>query len=191
MTDSHQLNSRSVPSEDTQGDTELKLEALALLLTSTRSAVDRIEKGLSQLQSNLTHLQAFTKTIHHHQRSIPTKQFLNNILQNARTQLLPSSNGGAHQMFQENVASSCSHVDSGKTGIFQIQLNADTKPFYVRCDETSEDKWTVILNRFSGETNFYRNWLEFKNGFGNIATEFWIGLDKLYGVSVALKVMER
>lgn len=164
-------------------DNHQKLDALATLLASTRSAVARIEKGVLQLQSNFTHLQASTKTIHHFQRHIPTKQFLNNILQNARTQLLPTSTG-------ENApASSCSHVDESKTGIYQIQLRAEMKPFYVRCEETSEEKWTVILNRYNGVTNFYRNWSEYKNGFGNIAGEFWIGLTKLYEVSALFTFM--
>lgn len=172
IVDSHKLRSRSVPSEDI----DQKLDALATLLTSTRSAVARIEKGVLQLQGNFTQLQASTKTIHHFQRHIPTKQFLNNILQNARTQLLSSSEGNAP-------ASSCSHIDEAKTGIYQIQLHAGVKPFYVWCEDTNENKWTVIMNRFNGATNFYRNWQEYKNGFGNIATEFWIGLDKLYEVS--------
>lgn len=175
IVDSHKLSSRSVPSEDT----DQKLESLATLLTSTRSAVARVEKGVLQLQENFTHLQASTKTIHHFQRHIPTKQFLNNILQNARTQLTSNA-----ESYHDNApASSCSHVDDSKTGIYQIQLHTAIKPFYVRCEETNEDKWTVILNRFNGATNFYRNWSEYKNGFGNIATEFWIGLDKLYEVS--------
>lgn len=186
ITDSHKLKSRSVPTTE---DNDQKLEALATLLASTRSAVARVEKGVVQLQGNFTHLQASTKTIHHFQRHIPTKQFLNNILQNARTQLLSTPNGESYQTFRDNVpASSCSHVDESKTGIYQIQLHTGMKPFYVRCEETSEDKWTVILNRFNGATNFYRNWSEYKNGFGNIATEFWIGLDKLYEVSVYFRV---
>lgn len=103
---------------------------------------------------------------------------MNNILQNARSQLLSTN-------IENNPPASCSHVDESKTGIYQIQVNAAVKPFYVRCDESDEDKWTVILNRFSGDVNFYRNWFEYKSGFGNIATEFWIGLDKLYEVSHA------
>lgn len=183
--DSHKLKSRSVPSEEN----DQKLDALATLLTSTLSAVTRVEKGVLQLQTNFTHLQASTKTIHHFQRHIPTKQFLNNILQNARTQLLSTSNGGTYQTLRDNEpASSCSHVDESKTGIYQIQLHTGMKPFYVRCEEADEDKWTVILNRFNGATNFYRNWSEYKSGFGNIATEFWIGLDKLYEVRVYFRV---
>ncbi|KAG4078677.1 hypothetical protein HA402_015267 [Bradysia odoriphaga] len=170
--DAHKLKSRSVPSEDL----DQKLEALATLLASTRAAVARVEKGVAQLQGNFTHLQASTKTIHHFQRHIPTKQFLNNILQNARSQLISSNN-------DDTIASSCHDIEDPQTGIYQIQLHNGMKPFYVRCEETSEDKWTVILNRFNGATSFYRNWVEYKNGFGNIATEFWIGLDKLYEIT--------
>lgn len=157
-------------------DIDQKLDALATLLTSTRSAVARVEKGVSELQDNFTHLQASTKSIHHLQRQVPTKQFLNNILQNARSQLISS-----HSV--DTPATSCNDIIDPQTGIYQIQIRNGVKPFYVRCEETSEDKWTVIMNRFNGATSFYRNWVEYKNGFGNVATEFWIGLDKLYEVS--------
>lgn len=38
----------------------------------------------------------------------------------------------------------------------------------------------MIQNRDEGGVSFYRNWAEYKHGFGNIGGEFWIGLEKLY-----------
>ncbi|XP_041772942.1 ficolin-2-like [Anopheles merus] len=41
--------------------------------------------------------------------------------------------------------------------------------------------WLVFQNRFNGSTDFYRNWNDYQNGFGDLETgEFWWGLNNLY-----------
>lgn len=82
----------------------------------------------------------------------------------------------------ESLPCSCSEVPGTRSGIYRIRLkNGQTT--YVNCDlETNSNKWTVVMHRNDGSINFFRNWLEYKNGFGNIYNEFWIGLDKLYQV---------
>ena len=53
---------------------------------------------------------------------------------------------------------------------------------YVRCDmETDGGGWIVIQRRIpQGTVNFTRNWEDYKNGFGDLNTEFWIGLSNIY-----------
>ncbi|XP_052067460.1 ryncolin-2-like [Mytilus californianus] len=51
----------------------------------------------------------------------------------------------------------------------------------VLCDmNTDTGGWTVIQNRNSGSTMFYTNWAQYRNGFGNISSDFWIGNDNLH-----------
>ncbi|KAJ8034024.1 Ficolin-1 [Holothuria leucospilota] len=38
----------------------------------------------------------------------------------------------------------------------------------------------VFQRRTNGATDFYRDWASYKNGFGNIRQEFWLGNEKLY-----------
>lgn len=74
----------------------------------------------------------------------------------------------------ENVCTSAEiNTDSG---IVKIR-----KDFFAYCEISQDDgNWIVIQNRFDGSINFFRNWNEYKDGFGNLAGEFWMGLEKIY-----------
>ncbi|XP_028162551.1 ficolin-2-like [Ostrinia furnacalis] len=65
------------------------------------------------------------------------------------------------------------------SGIYKIKPE-DMEPFYVLCDlTTAGGGWTVFQNRFDGSQDFYKTWSDYKHGFGNLAGEFWLGLEKL------------
>uniref|UniRef100_A0A6P4EMW1 Fibrinogen-like protein 1 n=1 Tax=Drosophila rhopaloa TaxID=1041015 RepID=A0A6P4EMW1_DRORH len=61
----------------------------------------------------------------------------------------------------------------------QLRKLRGLDPFKVPC-ATSPPGWTVIQRRFDGSENFNRTWDEYKNGFGDVSGEFFIGLEKLH-----------
>ncbi|XP_053668081.1 microfibril-associated glycoprotein 4-like [Anopheles marshallii] len=42
------------------------------------------------------------------------------------------------------------------------------------------DNWIIFQRRFNGSVSFSRNWTEYKQGFGDLRGEHWLGLEKLH-----------
>ena len=83
------------------------------------------------------------------------------------------------------IARDCSDIkDQGFTenyGIYRIQPSNDSESFKVVCDlETNGEQWIVFQRRFDGSVDFNRAWVDYKNGFGNLNGEHWLGLEKLH-----------
>ncbi|NXE12192.1 ANGL4 protein, partial [Lophotis ruficrista] len=85
----------------------------------------------------------------------------------ALTQKLPED---CHQLFLAGQRSS---------GVFQVQP-AGSQPFKVYCDMAADGGWTVIQRRADGSVDFDRLWDAYRNGFGDLRGDFWLGLEKMH-----------
>lgn len=58
------------------------------------------------------------------------------------------------------------------------------KEVLVFCDaKTDGGGWLRILQRKDGLVNFTRSWSDYVNGFGNVKSEYWLGLDKIHALT--------
>ncbi|XP_058120123.1 angiopoietin-related protein 7-like [Anopheles ziemanni] len=67
------------------------------------------------------------------------------------------------------------------SGRYVIHVGQNLQPLKVLCEQNKFDGgWTVIQQRYDGSVDFYRNWTEYRNGFGALDGEFWLGLEYLH-----------
>ncbi|XP_077066997.1 uncharacterized protein fgl2b [Siphateles boraxobius] len=70
---------------------------------------------------------------------------------------------------------------SRRNSVYRVTPQPKNSTFPVFCDmESSGGGWTLIQHRFDGSTSFNRTWDEYKNGFGKLIGEFWLGNDKIH-----------
>ncbi|XP_049548182.1 fibrinogen-like protein A [Anopheles darlingi] len=80
--------------------------------------------------------------------------------------------------------SSCKDVPSNASGTYLLSVNNDSEPFAVYCEQNAFDGgWIVFQYRFDGSLDFYRGWNEFRDGFGDLRQEFWLGLEKVHQIT--------
>ncbi|XP_053319769.1 angiopoietin-related protein 4 [Spea bombifrons] len=88
----------------------------------------------------------------------------------AETERPPSD---CHQIFLEGERTS---------GIFTVKPST-AQPFEVYCEITGEEGWTVIQRRSDGSVDFDQLWEQYRNGFGALNGEFWLGLEKIHQIT--------
>ena len=71
------------------------------------------------------------------------------------------------------------------SGVYKINPDG-LGEFEVYCDQkTAGGGWIVFQKRQDGSVDFYRAWNDYKQGFGNLKGEFWLGLDKINRLTVS------
>ncbi|KAH0622930.1 hypothetical protein JD844_025846 [Phrynosoma platyrhinos] len=71
-----------------------------------------------------------------------------------------------------------------RSGVYSIMPSAEGLPIEVLCEMDVEGGgWTVIQRRLDGTVNFNRTWNEYKEGFGDLNGEFWMGNENIHKIT--------
>ena len=142
-----------------------KQSAILTKLSSVESAIQTINSRLQQLETQCQ------KNNTNALKNLKLKIEKLEKLEEARSKVAP-------------IPENCQQVKAqghNVSGIFLVKPKYASEPFLVSCDMTTRGGgWTVFLNRFDGSVDFYVNWATYQHGFGNLAGEFWLGLEKIY-----------
>ncbi|XP_049548178.1 angiopoietin-related protein 1-like [Anopheles darlingi] len=81
---------------------------------------------------------------------------------------------------------SCRNASSSVSGVYLISASNATAPFKVYCEqELFGGGWIVVQHRFDGSVDFYQNWDQYRDGFGELDGEFWLGLERMHQLTSA------
>ncbi|PKU32641.1 angiopoietin-related protein 7-like [Limosa lapponica baueri] len=68
-----------------------------------------------------------------------------------------------------------------RSGVYSIMPSVGGMPIEVLCEmDTEGGGWTVIQRRQDGSVDFNRTWNEYKEGFGDLNGEFWLGNENIH-----------
>ncbi|XP_071835788.1 uncharacterized protein [Apostichopus japonicus] len=97
------------------------------------------------------------------------------------------SSGSSYFVFQQpayprdckEVSNACSSTHNA-SGVYLIKPDGYPEPFEAYCDnDLDTGGWTVLQRRRLDSVKFNRSWKDFRNGFGFLGSEFWIGNEKI------------
>lgn len=156
------------------------LAAAAATEERKEDAIEQLQRRLAKQERRLHHVNSAIRRLQHTASSAKG-------LSGARGSSEGRRRGGVTpRPFVSKYPADCQDVYLSKgmkypgSYVIVVQSNLSPKPFKVRCRQKDNAGWTVIQRRLDGSVDFYRGWEEYKRGFGNMESEFWLGNEYIY-----------
>ncbi|KAM3611145.1 uncharacterized protein V6R79_014149 [Siganus canaliculatus] len=149
--------------------------ALDQRLDTLQSEQGRIIQVLSDGHSGVLKLAAgFSDSLLSLQRETESLRRLNRELQRE----------GKHTAVKPRDCSDVMASGVSQDGVYSVFPIHDPNGFMVYCDMTTDGGgWTVIQRREDGSVNFFRDWAAYRDGFGMVTGEHWLGLQRMYSLT--------
>uniref|UniRef100_A0A182MXG8 Fibrinogen C-terminal domain-containing protein n=1 Tax=Anopheles dirus TaxID=7168 RepID=A0A182MXG8_9DIPT len=169
-------------------------EVVSQKQTHQEALSDGLLWAINQMSHNLTVLQTQSKKILSQQTACASHEQMRKEIQQlapkqGNADLKPLTSFGEHgseSKRQSVMFRSCKDEPSKRSGKYLIQPSENHEPFMVYCEQTRfGGGWSVFQVRVDGLLNFSRNWSEFRDGFGSLDREFWLGLEHLHQLTTA------
>ncbi|XP_035829520.1 angiopoietin-4-like [Aplysia californica] len=146
------------------------------ILGNVTATFEQNELKLSQLEERI--LGNVTATFE--QNEMKFVQLEERILSNV-TAMIEALKAG----YEHRVSTKKSQVQPNTCADVTIQAPRPVVTLYngmqVVCDtETDNGGWIVVQRRTSADVDFFRGWVDYKNGFGDLSGNFWFGLEKIH-----------
>ncbi|XP_060075899.1 techylectin-5A-like [Ylistrum balloti] len=174
----------------------LRRESLALRqvkehMQTQSDTMGNMSEGLSAVEAIVRNLTKVVENL----RVIPSSSISNAIVDQTTTTTttsptmhaahqpdVPSQDGPAPIVYPRHCHDVYQSGSLRYEGDYNIMIQPERAPapFMAPCKAREGGGWTVLQRRLDGSVDFYRNWTEYKNGFGSLSGEFWIGNDNIY-----------
>ncbi|KAI8747657.1 BgiBFREP12.6 [Biomphalaria glabrata] len=186
-----ELNSLRQIVNSLKDDLRTNKQSLQSITDEVNTNKENINKLKEDLESNNQNIQNITKGVNTNRQNIinlnkdvnTSQQSLSKLEADLETQLTNLST--ALTQIKENIEKglpmSCREINS-----FQERVTVTlTSGLYVMCDtKTDGGGWIIIQRRINGKVDFYRDWKEYRDGFGdyNIG-EFYLGNENIFNLT--------
>ncbi|ALC39860.1 maker546 [Drosophila busckii] len=143
-----------------------------------------IQKELVECEAKIESMKSTIKNLQANRGSGNTAEELEKLQAKIREQettitTLQATQDKDKSMADPAEATSC--LAFGNSSDIQTIRVPGAEAFQVSCDSRFAGAgWTVIQRRVDDSVDFNRNWEEYKNGFGDLRGNFWLGLERLH-----------
>lgn len=151
-------------------------------------SIDALEEDQAQLNAS-----SITECFLHNKQQSYYVQALRNgshwicsffdYVQNVSTKFIPKEGSEIFRLDFSSTINECLgwlRLGNKKDGVYWINI-PNGKRTRVFCDMTTDGGgWTVFQKRFDGSVDFYQNWESYRNGFGSLEGEHWLGLENIH-----------
>ena len=200
------VGKRNIKSEESEpkqslnivsADIEANLQLVQTTLNSLKRSSNQIEEKITNVSNNMSRVLNETKVMVNNSKNyVEIKSFnkaIRNVLEEMKKLEKPNvfiktstlESNSSNNWFPKD----CKEVQDSQSqknlsGVYRIKPLTADEPIFVFCDmKTDGGGWTVFQSRQDGTVDFFRDWYQYKYGFGNIANEFWLGNDNIHRIT--------